>query len=70
MHPADAATSTALVARELDRYDIDIAALSETRLADEGQLIEKVHVIPFTGKVVHPQSLVSPELGLQLEVQW
>jgi hypothetical protein len=26
---------------ELDRYDIDIAALSETRLADQGQLIEK-----------------------------
>lgn len=43
----DSATSsrpergTALVARELDRYDIDIAALSETRLADEGQLTEK-----------------------------
>ena len=32
---------TALVARELDRYDIDIAALSEIHLADEGQLLEK-----------------------------
>lgn len=31
---------TALVARELDRLNIDIAALSETRLADEGQLEE------------------------------
>ena len=31
---------TALVARELARYDIDIAALSETRLANEGQLTE------------------------------
>uniref|UniRef100_A0A0B7BSR0 Reverse transcriptase domain-containing protein n=3 Tax=Arion vulgaris TaxID=1028688 RepID=A0A0B7BSR0_9EUPU len=31
---------TALVARELARYDIDIAALSETRLPDEGQLSE------------------------------
>ena len=32
--------STALVARELARYNRDIAALSETRLPDEGQLIE------------------------------
>ena len=31
---------TALVARELCRYSIDIAALSETRFADEGQLTE------------------------------
>ena len=31
---------TALVARELCRYNIDIAALSETRFADEGQLTE------------------------------
>jgi len=31
---------TALVARELARYNIDIAALSETRLANEGQLTE------------------------------
>ena len=33
--------STALVARELKRYDIDIAALSETRLAETGQLVER-----------------------------
>ncbi|KAI8777849.1 craniofacial development protein 2 [Biomphalaria glabrata] len=32
---------TALVARELHRYNIDIAALSETRLADEGELCER-----------------------------
>lgn len=31
---------TAFVARELRRLDIDIAALQETRLADEGQLTE------------------------------
>ena len=31
---------TALVAAELARYNIDIAALSETRLAEEGQLTE------------------------------
>ena len=31
---------TALVAKELERYRIDIAALSETRFAGEGQLKE------------------------------
>ncbi|KAL8597030.1 hypothetical protein ACOMHN_050128 [Nucella lapillus] len=31
---------TALVARELSRYKVDIAALSETRFADKGQLTE------------------------------
>ena len=31
---------TALVARELARYHVDIAALSETRRANEGQLTE------------------------------
>jgi len=34
------ARRTALVAAELGRYDIDIAALSETHLADEGSLTE------------------------------
>ena len=32
---------TALITRELDRYDIQISALSETRIANEGQLSEK-----------------------------
>ncbi len=31
---------TALVAKELARYNVDIAALSETRLADKDQLTE------------------------------
>ena len=31
---------TALIACELARYDIDMAALSETRLPDEGSLVE------------------------------
>ena len=31
---------TALVGKELSRYGIDIAALSETRLGDEGQVAE------------------------------
>jgi exonuclease III len=32
---------TALIAQELSRYQIDIAALSETRLADEGCITEE-----------------------------
>ena len=32
---------TALIASELDRYKVQIAALSETRLAEEGQLTEQ-----------------------------
>ena len=31
---------SALIACELARYNIDIAALSETRLTDEGSLVE------------------------------
>jgi len=34
------ARRTALIARELNRYNVDIAALAETRLADEGSLTE------------------------------
>ena len=32
---------TALIAKELARYNIDIAALSETRLAGKGELCER-----------------------------
>lgn len=32
---------TAIISRELKRFQIDIAALSETRLDDEGQLREE-----------------------------
>lgn len=31
---------TAIIARELGRYNIDVAALSETHLPDEGELVE------------------------------
>ncbi|KAI8507953.1 hypothetical protein Bbelb_141930 [Branchiostoma belcheri] len=41
---------TAFVARELTRLDIDIAALSETRLADEGQLQEDAGGFTFFWK--------------------
>ena len=37
----DAARTTAIIDAELHRLDIDIAALQETRLADDGSLTEK-----------------------------
>ena len=41
---------TALVARELDRYNIDIAALQETRLEGQGTLQENNHTFFWIGK--------------------
>ncbi|KAI4807948.1 hypothetical protein KUCAC02_027720, partial [Chaenocephalus aceratus] len=41
---------TALVAAELSRYNIDIAALSETRILDEGSLTEEVMGYTFFWK--------------------
>ena len=41
---------TTLVARELDRYNIDIAALQETRLEGQGTLQEKNHTFFWIGK--------------------
>ncbi len=63
----DSATSdrperrTAIIARELRRYRIDLAALSETRLADEGQLKEEKGGYTFFGKeklLMSPGSMV------------
>ena len=41
---------TAIVAMELQRYGIDIAALSETRFAGEGQLTENNYTFYWKGK--------------------
>ncbi len=41
---------TALIARELSRYDIDIAGLSETRLSEDGQLTEELYGYTFFWK--------------------
>ena len=41
---------TALVARELDRYNIDIAALQKTRLEGQGTLQEKDYTLFWIGK--------------------
>ena len=45
---------TALIACELARYNIDIAALSEIRLPDEGSIVETGTVTHFSG-VAYPQ---------------
>ena len=41
---------TALVVRELDRYNIDIAALQETRLEGQGSLQENNFTFFWIGK--------------------
>ena len=48
---------TALIACELARYNIDIAALSKTRLPEEGSLVEMKLVKHFSG-VAYPQLLL------------
>ena len=55
---------TTLVARELQRYRVDKAALSETRIADEGSLREEGGDYTFFWKG-KPQAFTV--LGLQLE---
>ena len=44
------ARRTALIAQELTRYNIDVAALSETRLADEGSITEDLGAYTFFWK--------------------
>ena len=41
---------TALIDRELSRYNVDIAALSETRLADTGEVAESTYTFFWSGK--------------------
>ena len=43
---------TALIAKELARYSVDIAALQETRLEGQGQLKESMHTFFWIGKPV------------------
>ena len=57
---------TALIACELARYNIDIAALSETRLPDEGSLVETGTGYTFFG-VAYPQLPVA-FMGLDLQL--
>ena len=50
---------TALLSKELSRYNIDIAALQETRLPDEGQVIERSggYTIYWKGKAAEERRL-------------
>ena len=52
---------TALVGRELDRYKVEIAALSETRLAEEGLLKEVGAGYTFFGVDARKKSGVKQE---------
>ena len=56
---------TALIAKELARYRIDIAALSETRLADEGIPKEDGVATPSFGVVNQRQRRDYMEQGSQ-----
>ena len=61
---------TALIACELARYNIDIAALSETRIPDEGSLVETGTGYTFSG-VAYPQLPVAfMALDLQLGLRF
>ena len=44
------ARRTALIGLELQRCNIDIAALSETRLADTGRSLRSAQATPFSGQ--------------------
>ena len=57
---------TALIACELARYDIDIAALSETRLPDEGSLVETGTVTHFSGVAYQQLPVAFMVLDFQL----
>ena len=58
---------TALIARELSRYNIDIAALSETRLAGEGALCERGAGYTFFWSGRQPE--VRREVGVSFAIK-
>ena len=43
---------TALIAKELARYSVDVAALQKNRLEGQGQLKESMHMFFWIGKPV------------------
>ena len=57
---------TALIACELARYYIDIAALNETRLPDEGSLVEVGTGYTFSGIVYQQQPVTFMAMDFQL----
>ena len=61
----DAARKTAIIDAELHRLDIDIAALQETRLADNGSLTEMHYTFFWQGKKLDDRR----ELGVSFAVR-
>jgi len=60
---------TALVAQELERFNIDIAALSETRFSGEGQLEEKGAGYTFFWKGKDPADWRDYGVGFAIKTQ-
>ena len=60
---------TALIARELGRYQVDIAALSETRLSDKGHLMKLVVATLFSGVEETRVNCTEVELVLLLKTK-
>ena len=48
---------TAILAQELARYNVDVAALSETRFADLGTLVENGVATPSSGGITQNRNL-------------
>ena len=61
---------TALIAHELGRFDIDIAALSETRLSGEGSLTEGGKATPSSGVATLRVSHGDMEWGSLSRTAW
>ena len=61
----DAACKTAIINAELHRLDIDIAALQETRLTDNGSLTEMHYTFFWKGKKLEDRR----ELGVGFAVR-
>ena len=70
MFPGDLSVELHSLGRELGRYGVDIAALSETRFADESQLQEIGAGYTFFGSDVQQPSTDSLVQDLLYDHQW
>ncbi|KAI8482925.1 hypothetical protein Bbelb_393430 [Branchiostoma belcheri] len=61
---------TALIARELGKYNIDIAALTETRLAEEGSVTEPRGCYTFFWKGKAPNEDRIHGVGLAIKTKF
>ena len=62
---------TALIAKELSRYSIDIAAISETRMAEEASLTEPGRGSTFfwKGKTLHEDRVHGAGFAIKSRLQ-